>query len=168
MDNQQGQQTNTAGTNTHAAGSGNFMHDLENIFDKYLNKQAPFKLPEEVKEFIVKFGPWVDLVVLVITLPVILAAFGIGLIILPFAVVFNPFHSLGGIIIWLISLASFVLEIVALPGLFKRAMSSWRLMYYASLVAAVGSLVRFDIVGLVLGLLVSMYFLFQIKDKYHN
>lgn len=144
-----------------------FLKGIENFFEKYLLKEAPFHLPENAKEWIVKYGPWITLVLLVLSLPVVLAAFGLASLTLPFAAVFNPFSSVFGIIHWLIILGVFILEIIALPGLFKRELRSWYLIYYASLLQAVGSLISRDFFGLIIGTLISMFILFQIKAKYH-
>ena len=46
------------------------MDTLIATLDEYLVKKAPFALPDGVKEFIVRFGPWISLVLLVLSLPV--------------------------------------------------------------------------------------------------
>jgi len=59
-----------------------------------------------------------------------------------------------------------VLELIALPGLFKRKESAWRLMFYSTLLSLVQQLFRFDIVGLAIGGAIGFYILFQVKSKY--
>src|ERR1700722_5675789 len=54
--------------------SGNFMKDLENFFDTYLHKKVPFHIPPAGKEFLVKYGPWITLVLLVLSATVIVPA----------------------------------------------------------------------------------------------
>ena len=67
---------------------------------------------------------------------------------------------------WWISIASMVLMAIALPGLFKRQLSAWKLMFYAVLVTAVYDLVTFSLGGLIIGTGISLYILYQIKSFY--
>ena len=145
----------------------NFLKELEGFFHKYLFEKVPYKIPEDIKEFIVKYGPWINLVLLVLALPIVLAAFGLSLFALPFVVVMSPTHSLYGFIIWIITIVGFVIQIMALPGLFARAIKSWYLIYYATLINAFSALVSQNFFGFIIGTALSLYVLFQIKDKYH-
>ncbi len=143
-----------------------FLTQMEHFFKTYLHDKAPFHLPPNVREFLVKFGPWVNLVIILLTLPIILLAFGLSTLIAPFAfmaaVGTGKFFALHIIM----SAVSLVLEICALPGLFARKTQGWRLTYYASLVSALGQVLRGDIIGAVIGLAISLYVLFEIKDYY--
>ena len=58
------------------------------------------------------------------------------------------------------------LQVMAIPGLFKRKIKSWRLLFYISLISALLSLVKFDLGGLIVGTGISWYILFQIKSYY--
>lgn len=148
------------------AGGAGIFKQMEGFFETYLHKKAPFHIPTQAREWIVKYGPWIDLVLLVLALPVIVAALGISLLFFPFATVFKPFASVFGIINWLIILAAFVLEIAALPGLFKRSLKSWYLVYYAVLIGALGDLLDRDIFSFVVGTAISLYILFEVKEYY--
>jgi hypothetical protein len=146
-------------------GHQSFLKQMEEFFNTYLHKKAPFHLPPNVKEWIVKFGPWITLVLMLIALPVILAAVGLSTLFAPVAVMYGAYRVtflLGG----LISLVAFVMEAAALPGLFKRSQKGWRLVYYAVLVSAVGQLVGGQIVSMIVNVIISMYFLFEIKEYY--
>ncbi|PJE63637.1 chromate transporter [Candidatus Roizmanbacteria bacterium CG10_big_fil_rev_8_21_14_0_10_45_7] len=141
------------------------MKKLDDTLQEYLVKKAP-ALPDSVKEVIVSIGPWVMLVLVVMSLPLLLFVFGLGAVVAPFA-------FLGGItagtsfgVTMIVSLAALVLEIIALPGLFKRSMGSWRLLYYSVLITAVGNLISFNLGGLIIGTLLSLYILFQVKKLY--
>ena len=52
--------------------------DLIGFLDFYLVKKAPFQIPDTAKEWIVQFGPWITVVLLILTLPILLFALGIG------------------------------------------------------------------------------------------
>ena len=139
---------------------------LEETLEVYLVDKAPFQLPENIKELIVKFAPWISLILLVITLPAILLAFGLGALVAPFAflggvqagVSFGFGMVFGAVVL--------VLEALAIPGLFGRKRSAWNLMFYASLLGAVQNVLSFNLGGLVIGTLISLYFLFQVKSYY--
>ncbi len=150
---------------TNNSSFSDMMKKLDSTLEEYLVKKAP-ALPDSVKEVIVSIGPWVMLVLVVMSLPLLLFVFGLGAIVAPFA-------FLGGIhagtsfgVTMIVSLAALVLEIIALPGLFKRRMGSWRLLYYGALITAVGNLISFNLGGLIIGTLLSLYLLFQVKKLY--
>jgi hypothetical protein len=140
--------------------------DLIGFLDFYLVKKAPFQLPDGVREAIVRFGPWIAVVLLVLMLPFILFALGIGTLFLPFAATtYYGGYVYLGLVFALIQLA---LTVLALPGLFARKMSGWRMALYARLVAIAGGLVSFAWVGAILGGLIGLYILMQIRGLYHE
>ena len=132
--------------------------DLVGFLDHYLVQKAPFQIPTEIKELLVKFGPWIALVLLILMLPGLLLVLGIG-------TAFMPFGGVG-------YAAGFtyltVLLVMALPGLFKRKMSAWKLMLYSQLVGIVLSLLSGSILGAIIGGLIGLYILCQIRSLYVN
>jgi len=149
-----------------AASHQGLLKDMEVFFDTYLNKKIPFHLPPSAKEFIVKYGPWISLVLMLIALPGILALVGLQSYYTPFAMVYGYHIGIMGMLSELITLVVFVMEGAALPGLFKRSLKGWQMLYYAALVSALGQLISFNLVGLIVGLALSMYFLFQVRGYY--
>lgn len=141
------------------------LSNLETTLNEYFVKKAPFQLPVGVKEFIVSFGPWITLVMLVLSLPIILAAIGLGAILAPFAVLGGA-NAAAFTVGTVFSLATLVLEAMALPGLFKRKKAGWNLLFYASLVSVAGALVALDLVGAVLSAVIGWYFIFQVRSMY--
>jgi hypothetical protein len=135
--------------------------DLLGFLDFYLVQKAPFQIPDEAKEWIVKFSPWIAIVLLVLTLPALLLALGISAVLVPYSVVVPGFAFL-----WIFLLAHVVLLAMALPGLFARKMSAWKLVFYARIVSIVSSLLSGAVVAAVVGGLISLYVLFQIRDKF--
>lgn len=139
---------------------------LETEIEKVvLGKSIP-ALPDNVKEIIVKLSPWFALISMVMLLPLILAAFGISAVALPFSYLGGLHVGFGYTIGLVFSFGMIVLELMAIPGLFKRQEKAWRLMFYSTLLSLVQQLIRFDVVGLVIGAVISFYFLFQVKSKY--
>lgn len=139
--------------------------NLEATLNEYFVKKAPFQLPDGVKEVLVQYGPWVMVVMLVLSLPVLLAAIGLGAFLAPFAVLGGA-NAAAFTVGTLFSLASLVFEVVALPGLFKRKKSGWNLLFYSNLVSIAGSVVALNVVGALLTAVISFYFLFQVRSMY--
>ena len=133
--------------------------------DEYLVKKAPFQIPEGGKEFIVRFGPWISLVLLVMALPFLLMALGLGALVAPFA---GVRYSTGFGVAATFALVQIVMLGMALPGLFARKMSGWTLLFYEQLVGFVGSILSGSIVGGIIGAIISLYILFQVRTKYSS
>lgn len=143
------------------------LKEIEDFLELYLHTKIPFHLPPGVKEFIVTFGPWINLILLVIAAPIVLAALGLSLAFLPFGAVTHPFATILGTIHWIITLAAFALKAAALPGLFRRSLhTGWYYVFYATLIGSLGELLYGNIISFVLGTAISLYFLFQIKEMY--
>jgi hypothetical protein len=139
--------------------------ELEALLEEYLVKKAP-ALPDNIKEIIVKFGPWITLIMMIMLLPVILGVFGLAALLAPASFLGGANVGFSYVVSLLFSIATLVIEGIALPGLFKRQLSAWRLMFYSTLLGAVDSLIHLNIVGLIIGTAISLYILFQIKNKY--
>ena len=63
--------------------------------------------------------------------------------------------------------------VAALPGLFARKMSGWKLLFYSVIInlvyGLVNSLTYFgSILGTLISVLISLYILFQVKSLYKN
>jgi hypothetical protein len=137
--------------------------DIIGFLDFYLVKKAPIQIPENGRELIVKWGPWIAVILLALSLPLILVLLGIGTAFVPFG---GYAYATGFGLATIFLIVHFALMIMALPGLFARKMSGWRLMFYAqvaSLLEAMfyGAIAR----GLIFGL-IAFYILFQVRTKY--
>jgi len=140
---------------------------IEEKLNLYFGKKAP-AMPENIKEFIVKYSPYLSIIMLVLALPAILFAFGLSTLVAPFAYVGGLHTGFSFSITGLISLIALVLEAIAIPGLFKRTKKSWQYMFYASLITLLSSLLSLDLGSLIIGGAISFYILFQIKSFYKN
>ena len=138
--------------------------DLVGFLDFYLVKKAPFQIPEQGREWIVKFGPWITVVLMILLLPVLLVALGIGAVFMPFG---GVHYAAGFGLLTIVIIVEFGLMIAALPGLFARKMSGWTLLFYSQLVSIVYNVLGGNIVGGLLMGLIALYILFQIRTKYH-
>ena len=141
--------------------------DLIGMLDYYLVQKAPFQIPDAGREWIVKFGPWIAVVLLVISLPALLLVLGLGTAFMPVG------YATGFGISAIFLIAMLGLEVAALPGLFARKMTGWKLMFYAQLVGFLHTLVVSSyniiggLIGGLIGLTIGLYILFQIRTKYN-
>lgn len=139
--------------------------DLVGFLNYYLVDKAPFDLPAAVKEFLVRYGPWITLVLLVLSLPPLLFVLGIGAVLAPFGSV-GYATSFGFATIVLI--VQLVLLVLALPGLFARKMAGWTFLFYSELVSIVASLLSGSIITGIIGGVIGLYLIFQVRASYTN
>lgn len=145
--------------------SNKYLTQIEEKLDLYFGKKAP-AMPENIKEFIVKYSPYLTLIALALSIPALLLALGLSSAFMPLAYAggYRPAFSISVIV----SLIAMVLEIIALPGLFKRTKDSWQLMFIASLVMIISYIFDLNIGSLIISGAISFYILFQIKSYYKN
>lgn len=139
---------------------------LEAVMETYLVQKAPFAIPDGIKEFIVKYGPYISLVMMALMAPAIIAIVGISSVAMPFAYLGGVKSGFNFSVSTVFMIGQLVLQLIALPGLFKRSVSAWRLMFYAGLVGLVYSLLSGAIINGLISALISLYVLFQIKSYY--
>lgn len=148
-----------------ANANGSFADQVEKTLQTYLYDRAPH-LPPQWQEVLVKFIPYLTIVFVVLSLPVLLAALGLGAVLTPFMFMSGGFYSFSlTLVIFAISV---VLEAAAIPGLFKRSSRAWYLLYYSTLINALYNFLTFNLVGFILGGALSLYLLFQIKKYYSH
>ncbi len=136
--------------------------DLEKKLEEIFVDKIPYQIPNNIKDLIVNYGPY-------------LLAFSLFFQFLNILNVgyFTSYFELMGVKMGLVYqverlflLITLIIEAVALPGLFQKKLFSWKLLFYSSLVMVVRGVVVFDIFGLVISTLLSWYLLFQIKEYY--
>jgi len=142
-----------------------YLTQIEKTLDLYFGKKAP-AMPENIKELIVKYSPYLTAIALIFSIPTLLFALGVSRAFMPlaFAGAYRPGLSISIII----SLVAMILEAIALPGLFKRTKKSWEYMFYASLVMIISYIFDLNLGSLIIGGAISFYLLFQIKSYYKN
>ncbi len=138
-----------------------FINDIEKLGDEYLLEKAPFAIPQDIKEFIVKAAPYITILWLIISLPVILALLWIG--------VMAAFVPVAGIIVFFsmaLTAIGFVLQAMAIKPLFARARKWWLYTFYAWLLSFLAAVLHGSIIGPIIWWIVGMYILFQVKSYY--
>jgi hypothetical protein len=143
--------------------------NLEETLNLYFGEKAP-AMPPNVKELLVKAAPWITLFILVITLPAVLIALGLGALAAPLAFLIGPGYGVSYGVTYTVAMVilglSVLLEALSIPGLFKRTRQGWRYAYWATLVSVVGSLIGLDILSAIVTAVVGFYILFQIRSYY--
>jgi hypothetical protein len=146
------------------------LSQLEDTLEVYLVKKAPFSIPENWKELIVQFAPYLTILGIVVSVPAVFAVLGLGALVSPFTAFLGPRYALSYSFNYILSMVALVVVIVlaamAVPGLFKRQEKAWRFLFYASLVNVVSGFFGGDWVGMIIGTLISWYVLFQVREYY--
>jgi hypothetical protein len=137
------------------------MEALISQLNVWFGQKAP-ALPVKAKEVIVKIAPWLSLVMVVLAAPAVLALIGFGGYVGRYAM----YGAYSGSWYWIFAAATIVLNILALPGLFKPSKSGWMFSFYAVLVGGVQNIVMMNLGELIIGLAIGFYILFQIKSYY--
>lgn len=143
----------------------NILTSVDTQLDLYLVKKAP-SIPANIKELIVKYGPYLIIVSLLISAPSILALFRVNSYLDGLGYMVGNQYSANYRFSLIILGLCLLLQALAIPGLLKRSLSSWRLLYYSVFVTALSSLINLNLISLLVGSLISFYLLFQIKSYY--
>lgn len=123
--------------------------------------KAP-SLPKEIVEILVMLAPYFAILSVILMGIAILGMLGFSIIAIPFAFFAAP----GGILYIFMTIVGWVLTLASIPGLLARSKTGWNFMFYGMLWSAVMHILSFNIVSLVLGLLITGYFLFQMRSSY--
>ena len=135
---------------------------IKTLEDAY--KNAP-NLPANIREVLVKIVPWLALIFGILGVLAGLGALGL-----------SPVGMLGGVengavllLSGVFTIVSSVLMLMAYPKVNKRLYAGWKLLFWAEVVSFVGSLLTFtlgSIVSALIGVVIGLYLLFQIKSYY--
>ena len=137
--------------------------DPMGFLDYYLVKKAPIQIPDNIREIIVTYGPWITVILLVLSLPALFVLFGLGVGLLPFG---SPVYAAGFGLQTLLFCLQLILEAASLPGLFARKMTGWTLMFYSQAVGLLLSLMYGGIVSAIIVGIIVFYVMFQVRGKY--
>lgn len=138
----------------------NFLKQLdETLTDLFVKKLPP--LPANFKELLVTFAPWGSIIMILLSVPLILSVLGLGAMFSPFLTYyrFNFYIGLA------FSLFAIILQGMAVKPLMDRKMQGWNYLFYSFLVSVVANLFSLR-VGNIIGMLISLYFLYQVKSEY--
>lgn len=136
------------------------------VLDDLLGSKAPFQIPGRLKGLAVRFGPFLVLGLMILTLPGQLMSLGMRVAVLPFAFISgeaDTFHlalDLTG------NIGLMILMVMALPGLQERRAPGWYYLAAATALNSTAGLAAGNLVGPVVGGLVELYVLVQLRRYY--
>lgn len=143
-----------------------FLSRSETKLNLYFGKKAP-PLPENIKNFLVKFTPHFVVLLLIISLPALLNLFGIYHLYFGKQAYYLPSRfslSLPS----LLALAATIFAILSLRPLLSRLRQGWLYLFYAVWLYCLSYFFRLDLFSLFFFALVSFYLLFQLRSYYRN
>lgn len=149
-----------------------YISQIDKYCDLYLIQKAPFSLPENWKEIIVKIIPWLNILMVVLFIVGVAVFFGLGVLVASLGPIKNyamyPLYNVSTIFAFAFTVTCLVLLVKAAPGLFKRKSSAWTLMFYYQLISGVQGLLSEKGISSLFGFVVGMYVLYQVRSKYTN
>ena len=141
------------------------LSSLEELLNEYLGRKAP-QLPANIKESIVRFAPWITLVLILLSLPAVLVLFGMGRLLTTWSYIGGVQYGMSYTISLIILAVSLVLEALAIKPLMTSSKRGWNLVFYSTLLGIVSNIIWFNPGNLIIGALVPLYILFQIRSYY--
>jgi hypothetical protein len=130
---------------------------LEHAIERQLGQDAKFQLPQEYRLDFVRYLPWIALLMLPLQLGGVLLVLGVSAL----AKLFGS----GSVVPALISTGAFVLDAIALPGLFANTRKGWAFFTYAILLSALGKALSLSLFGLLISAFL-VWIAFQVKYHY--
>jgi hypothetical protein len=129
----------------------------EELLEEHLGQRAKVLLPPNYRAGFVRWLPWIAVVFLPFHAAALLLLLGISSLAM--------FVGSTSIVFALVSVGIFVLELIALPGLFARSRRGWTFYTYARVAGLVLRLFSFSLIGLITGVL-FLWVAFQVKYEY--
>ena len=163
------------------------LQSLENKLVPAFTKNAPVQLPENVKKFVVKYLPIVNLVLGILSLLATLSLWSWANTTTRIIDNVNTISAIYGgkevvpnrlsLLVWLsliVLAVEAVLYIAAYPGTKAKKKSGWNLLFYAALLNLAYGIVNaftdygtvMSLVGTLIGTVIGLFFLFQIRSYY--
>lgn len=145
----------------------------------------PYQLPSAAKEWIVRYGPWVTLVLGIILALSVIPALMALMAVASYSTMYSGMYGVAVAAVagpmFYVSLAVLAVQLVimfiSIPMLLKRQRKGWQLVFYANVVSLVYSLVSAlnygylnfgTLLSGLVGAAIGLYFLFQIRSYYTN
>lgn len=141
-----------------------FLAPLEKQLNEWFYIKAP-RLPKGISEFLVLIAPYFTIIGAIFLTIALIVMMGVSVISLPIWAFAAP-ATVNPMIYLILSIVSLLLSIASIPGLFARSKMGWNFMFYGVLWSALINLVSVNVVSLIISLVISFYFLFQLRPFY--
>jgi hypothetical protein len=130
---------------------------VEHAIERQLGQESKFQLPDDYRRNFVRYLPWIALFFLPLQLGGVLLLLGVSAL--------AKLFGAGSFVPALISTGAFVLDAIALPGLFANTRKGWAFFCYAILLSALGNVLSLSLFGLLVSTL-TVWIAFQVKYHY--
>jgi uncharacterized membrane protein YdbT with pleckstrin-like domain len=152
--------------------STNVFDQIDDFCTEYLSKQAP-KLPQNIRDGFVQYLPMINMISIILgvlaaffAIPTIFSAFVASSVVTSLGIsYFGPFGFVGALITLAVYFVTVILQVLAHNGLALKKNQSWKYLVYGLYLYAAGSIVTFNFGGVV-GSLIGLYFMYQVKGEY--
>lgn len=142
----------------------NSSNDLMGMIEEWFNKLPA--LPENGRKGLAGAMPWIALIFGILGVVTGIAGFGMLTATSPFtAMYFGTGREMSIIISSLIGLLGSVLLLISFPGVKAYKMSGWKFLFYSQIVWIISSVFTISLGGII-GDLIGLYLIFQIKKYY--
>ncbi len=135
------------------------LQPFENLLTPIFTTKSPVQLPEPWRLAIVKYAPWIMLILAPLTL------LAIGLSGLAYAFDLFSGHFLDSLAV-IINVIAMVLNLLAIKPLMDKKRQGWLLVFAGFSLSLLANLLTFSLFGLAIGFLIGGFFLFQVKYYY--
>ena len=153
------------------------MKELENKLNEALVKNAPFQLPEKARQWIADYAWVFALIGLVFGLLAVLPLLAVLGFASTLTTALGVQHTLALAWVSFFALLAYLVVLgISVPKLKAKQALGWDLMYYSTLAYFVydvvyalsyfGASAVFNLIWSIVGLVVSLYVLFQVRDKF--
>ncbi len=161
------------GANEQKTGSEpTFLDQVESALDGYLVKKAPFRIPADVADLVVKLAPYAVMVWAVVLGRGILFALSGPTWVGSFHVrrlFLGGYFTVAESLLSIILIISVLIALSAVSGLFGQTRRGWRLVFVATLVALSGGVFFSpNPLGWIFGTALFWYVSFQVRDRYRK
>ena len=151
------------------------------LYDMLVVK-APFQLPVAAKDWIVRYGPWITLVVGILLALTVIPGLMAAMALAGYAATLGGVYGVAVVgpmfYLALVILAiQLIIMFVSVPMLLKRQRKGWLLVFYSSIVGLVytlfntfsyGTFAFGSLLSGLVGAVIGLYFIFQIRSYYKN
>ena len=124
---------------------------LEKILNEVYVTKPPLQLPPWLKDLIVRLLP----LFIVVMIPLSI-----------FAIYLSCFDTCNQSNNFGLSFISWLFQLFAIWGLFRRRKSGWNLLFYASVINVIKSVLALSVIGLFFDAVIGWYFIFQVRSMY--
>ncbi len=167
-------ETNVSGSSTQSQVTKDlkyYLAEFDRICTEYLYNKAPFAIPENWRGPFVTIMAYLNVLGIVLNVFALVALLGLGTMLSALGAAGNVNAQINGsnpIFAIVFIIGNLVLSILAAPGLFKKQKKGWTYSYYNALLGIVQNAVTLNFVGVIVGGIINLYVLYQLRPKFVN